>query len=120
MFECIRRSCSGERKEHIDILMEKDAFNRFSESVVASGISLREAAEAIRASVTELLEEVFGKMITDLFVSVEFPTDEKLRAVATAREWHLMNNAKKYRTRKKYKNRLIKRYINETQRRSKP
>lgn len=35
--------------------------------------------------------------------------DEQLKAVATTKEWHLMNHAKKARTRKKYRNRLIKR-----------
>ena len=36
--------------------------------------------------------------------------DEALKKVATGKEWHLTKNAKKHRTRKKYKNRLIKRY----------
>lgn len=36
-------------------------------------------------------------------------TDDQLKEVATGKEWHLMNHAKKARTRKKYRNRLIKR-----------
>lgn len=35
--------------------------------------------------------------------------DEQMKAVATPKEWHLLNNAKKARTRKKYRNRLLRR-----------
>ena len=101
------------------MLPGNDDFKRMSEVAVKCGVSLQEAAAALRASVEALLAEVFGKALAEFVMNN--PTDEALRIVATAREWHLMNNAKKYRTRKKYRNRLIKRY-NETkiQRRRKP
>lgn len=35
--------------------------------------------------------------------------DEQMKAVATPKEWHLLNHAKKARTRKKYRNRLLRR-----------
>ena len=99
------------------MLPENDDFKRMSEAAVKCGMSLQEAAAAIRASVEAVLAEVFGKGLAEFVMNN--PTDKTLKTVATAREWHLMNNAKKYRTRKKYKNRLIKRYVNETQRRNK-
>ena len=35
--------------------------------------------------------------------------EKRMKRVATPKEWHLMNHAKKARTRKKYRNRLIRR-----------
>ena len=35
--------------------------------------------------------------------------DEQMKAVAAPKEWHLLNHAKKARTRKKYRNRLLRR-----------
>ena len=100
--------------------LENDAFKRLREAAAAAGKSLREAGVAIMKAFEALLSAEIENAIAELVVSSIFPTDEELRTMATAREWHLMNNAKKSRTRKKYKNRLIKRYINDTQRRSKP
>lgn len=97
------------------MFLENDAFKRLSESAAAAGQSLREAAEAIRAAFEALLSAELMDAIAEIVVSIIYPSDEELRTVATDREWHLMNNAKKYRTRKKYRNRLIKRYIKETQ-----
>jgi hypothetical protein len=90
-----------------------DAFKRLSEAAAAAGKSLREAGEAIMKAFEALLSAEIEDAIAELIC--KYPPDEALREMATAREWHLMNNAKKYRTRKKYKNRLIERYINDTQ-----
>lgn len=59
-------------------------------TVKAIADAIREAGEALRR-----LAEQFAI------------SEEDLKAVATPKEWHLMNNAKKARTRKKYRNRLI-------------
>ena len=120
MFECIKRIFSGKRKKNTVIYPENDAFKRMSEATTEAGMSLLEAAEAIRASIEALFTAELEKALAELVIKIERPSAEELWPVATAREWHLMNNAKKYRVRKKYSDRVMKRYYNETQRRSKP
>ena len=88
------------------MILKQEDIDRVNEAFAKVAMSLREAVEVFMDS--------FSKYAADLY-SIIFPTDEQLRVLATAREWHLMNNAKKYRTRNKYRNRLIKRYLNETQ-----
>lgn len=95
--------------------MNNESLKRLSENITAAGMSLFEAAEAIRKGFEALFSATVENALAELVINIKYPPDETLRPLATAREWHLMNNAKKYRTRKKYRNRLIKRYYNETQ-----
>ena len=98
------------------MILYKEDIVRLSEAAAKAGISLAEAAAA--------LAEAFGHIgaavavfisVADIIVKHRLPPDETLRELAIGREGHLMNNAKKYRTRKKYRNRLIKRYYNKKQ-----
>ena len=84
-------------------LLNKDDAMRLSAAAAKVGISMREAIETF---------ETFCGFIAK--AASQVATDEALRKVATGKEWHLMKNAKKHRTRKKYTNRLIKRYYKET------
>ncbi len=51
-----------------------------------------------------------AKAVKDLVEEHKLATPEQLRSVATPKEWHLLNHAKKRRTRKKYYNRLLRRF----------
>ena len=91
----------------MNMLPEYDPFMVLRAAAVEAGMSLREAGEAIKKAFEALLASDVENAIAEI--------DEDLKTLATAREWHLMKNAKKYRTRHKYRNRLIKRYYNDTQ-----
>lgn len=53
--------------------------------------------------------------VADIIPKYKLPPDETLRELSIGREGHLLLYAKKGRTRKKYRNRLIKRYYNKMQ-----
>lgn len=103
-------------------LEHERAMRRLSESTAQAGASMYEAIEAFKkfcGHLTKAVAEIAS--VTDIIERHRQPTDEELRDVATGKEWHYMKNAKKHRTRKKYRNRLIKRYHEEipTERRTK-
>lgn len=98
------------------MFQQNDAFRRMNEAVTKFGMSLSEAAEVIREGLEALFSAEVMDALAEIVVSIKYPTDEELRPQATAREWHLMNNAKKHRVRKKYRDRIYKRYYNDTRR----
>ena len=63
--------------------------------------------EAITVFVNTLAEAAKG--IATLANKYGIGLEKRMQRVATPKEWHLMNHAKKARTRKKYRNRLIRR-----------
>lgn len=87
--------------------LSKEDAKRLSEAAAKAGVSLREAAAALMAFVRSTAEAV-GALVS-VAAKYAYPTDDRLKGVATGKEWHLMKHAKKYRTRKKYRNRLTKR-----------
>ena len=98
------------------MLLKTEDFKRISEAAAKAGVSLQEAIKAFSEAFWHLFKAATEiASVADIIEKHKQPPDETLRAVASGREWYLMNNAKKYRTRKKYRNRLIKRYNNETQ-----
>ena len=64
-------------------------------------------SEAIPIFVNTLRESING--IVRLARRFGIGMEEQMKSVATTKEWHLMNHAKKARTRKKYRDRLIRR-----------
>ena len=94
--------------------LSKEDAKRLSEAAAKAGVSMREAAAALMAFVRSTAEAV-GVLVRAAAKYV-YPTDEMLESVATGKEWHLMKHAKKYRTRKKYRNRLAKRLEKENNR----
>ena len=95
------------------MILNQENIKRFSEACAKVGTSIYEAAQSLQKAVEDIISAEFVNAIADLVAGITYPSDEQLRALATDREWHLMKNAKKYRTRNKYRNRIIKRYINE-------
>lgn len=92
------------KNEDTDMILSKDDAMRLSEAITKAGISMSEAIQAFM--------EAAGYIIKAASAIVQ-PTNEALREVATGKEYYLMKSAKKHRTRKKYRNRLTKRYFKE-------
>ena len=94
----------------IGLLKQEDVM-RLSAAATEVGKNAIEASKAFSmfcGCVAKAAISILG--VADIVERYSQPTDEALKKVATDKEWHLMKNAKKHRTRKKYKNRLIKRY----------
>ena len=73
---------------------------------------LGEALTRIRESFTKIAEALAEALKPAIEAATKWIGnfyEELLRSVATPKEWWLMHHAKKWRTRKKYRNRLIKR-----------
>ena len=88
-----------------------------SEASVQYGISMIEAATTVWETLRALGEATAYLCISvaKIIKKYNLPPDETLKELAIGREGHLLNYAKKGRTRKKYRNRLIKRYYNKIQ-----
>ena len=109
-------------------MMSKEVKKRLNEAAEKVASTARDAAVALGRAASAFVAFACSaaeaaKIIKDEKFLAQFtlPTDEMLKSVATGKEWHLMRHAKKRRVRKKYRNRLTKRYYKErqTERRSK-
>lgn len=92
-------------------LLKQEDVMRLSTAGAEIGQNAKEASKAFSmfcCCVAKMALSILG--VADIAVRYSQPTDEALKEVATGKEWHLLKYAKKHRTRKKYKNRLIKRY----------
>ena len=104
----------------IENLTEEQA-QRLAEAAAKAGITEEEAVAVFAEKLPAIIKAVTMtvKAITDAIreagealrrLAEQFAiSEEDLKAVATPKEWHMMNHAKKARTRKKYRNRLIRR-----------
>lgn len=83
----------------------------YEEAVAFVNERLPAVIEAFTAAISVFTNALKGAAdgIARLARQFDIGMDEQMKAVATPKEWHLMNHAKKARTRKKYRNRLIKR-----------
>lgn len=81
----------------------EEAVAVFTEKLPAIINAITAAIPAIVDAIRETVESIIRLA---KWIQID---DEDLKAVATPKEWHLMNHAKKERTRKKYRNRLIRR-----------
>jgi len=101
------------------MIFSQEDERRLSEAAAKAVTSIAEAVEGI-ASAAKACGVYVCEMVSafssfwDQIKKCIQPTDEELREVATGKENHLMMNAKKGRTRKKYRNRLTKRYHDKT------
>lgn len=94
----------------IGLLKQEDVL-RLSTAVTEVGQNAKEASKAFSMFCGYIAKAALAILgVADIAERYSQPTDEALKKVATGKEWHLTKNAKKHRTRKKYKNRLIKRY----------
>ena len=59
----------------------------------------------------DALLEAFAPVLKSAGLVVRCLFDSMLRSVATGREWHYMQHARKARTRKKYRSRLCRRLL---------
>ena len=85
-----------------------------AEALASLGGTIRRIADAWRrlaAAIAETLTPVIHTAATMIAELTGDWSDALLRTVATGREWHLMNHARKARTRKKYRNRLLRRWL---------
>lgn len=88
-------------------------------AALAAGVALSDAIDAFATLCRSIAEAapiiIKTNMTLDKSTS---PTDEMLESVATGKELHFMRHYKKHRVRKKYRNRLTKRYYRQPERRT--
>ena len=78
------------------------------EALVRVKNAVEHVAEAI-VKLAEALSKALETVTVDAGAMIGCLLENMLCFVATPKEWHLMHHAKKWRTRKKYRNRLIRR-----------
>lgn len=103
-----------------ETLTEEQA-QQLAETAAKAGLSTEEAVavlneklpaliNAITAAIPAIVDAMRNAIEKFAEMAKQIDIDEKiLKPVATPKEWNMMNHAKKSRTRKKYRNRLIKR-----------
>lgn len=82
----------------------------FPEALADLAAAIRRISDAWR-NLAAILAEALKPAIRSAAQLIDGWRDAHLRAVATGREWHLMQHARKARTRKKYRNRLLRRWL---------
>ena len=103
--------------------LSEDELQKFAETAAKAGMSTEQALTLINKKIPAFINAVVeaipksvdaftkaAKAVKDLVEEHKLATPEQLRSVATPKEWHLLNHAKKRRTRKKYYNRLLRRF----------
>lgn len=102
-------------------LTEEQA-QQIAEAAAKAGMTYDEAVAFVNEKMPGIIEAIAAwipvfvntlaeaaKGITTLANKYGIGLEKRMQRVATPKEWHLMNYAKKARTRKKYRNRLIRR-----------
>lgn len=102
-------------------LTEEQA-QQIAEAAAKAGISYEEAVAFVNEKMPGIINafmEVIPQFIKALAEAAKgiatlankygIGLETRMQSVATPKEWHLMNHAKKARTRKKYRNRLLRR-----------
>lgn len=85
-----------------------------AEALAALGAAVRRIADAwqrLVGTIAEALGPVIRRSAQLITRWTDNWADAMLRAVATGKEWHLMKHARKARTRKKYRNLLLRRWL---------
>lgn len=82
----------------------------FPEALASLAAAIRRIADAVR-QLAEVIAKSLRPVIRTAGEMIDAWADERLRAVATGKEWHLMKHARKARTRKKYRNLLLRRWL---------
>ena len=102
-------------------LTEEQA-QQIAEAAAKAGMTYDEAVAFVNEKMPGIIEAITAwipvfvntlaeaaKGIATLANKYGIGLEKRMKRVATPKEWHLMNHAKKARTRKKYRNRLIRR-----------
>lgn len=102
-------------------LTEEQA-QQIAEAAANAGMTYEEAVAFVNEKMPGIIEAItawipvaintlaeVAKGIATLANKYGIGLEKRMQRVATPKEWHLMNHAKKARTRKKYRNRLIRR-----------
>lgn len=90
----------------------EEQMKQLREAANKAGVSIQEAINAFAEKIPAIVSAFVDMLPTlvDITASAaQTIIETMLKEVATPKEWHLMNHAKKARTRKKYRNRLIRR-----------
>ena len=102
--------------------LTEEQIQQVAEAAAKAGMSIEEAVTAINeklpaliaaftAAIPQIVEAVAETAANIIELANEYGIglEARMKEVATPKEWHLMNHAKKARTRKKYRNRLLRR-----------
>lgn len=92
-------------------LTEEQA-QQIAEAAAKAGMTYEEAVAFVNEKMPGIIEAITAwipVVINALANKYGIGLEKRMKRVATPKEWHLMNHAKKARTRKKYRNRLIRR-----------
>lgn len=90
----------------------EEQMKQLGEAASKAGVSVQEAVNAFTEKIPAIVSAFADMLPTLVDITVNAAQtiiETAQKEVATPKEWHLMNHAKKARTRKKYRNRLIKR-----------
>lgn len=96
-----------ENMENLELVPVRRIFPEALEGLAAAILRVRDAWLNLAATLAEALKPA----IRSAAQLIEDWSDAQLRAVATGKEWHLMKHARRARTRKKYRNRLLRRWL---------
>ena len=86
----------------------EEQMKQLGEAATKAGTSMKRAIDAFIEAVPAIVNAIVEALPPLVDVTAK-AVEAALKEVATPKEWHLMNHAKKARTRKKYRNRLIRR-----------
>ncbi len=83
----------------------------FEDAVRIYNEKMPELIAAVTATIPQLVKALASAAEGIIAIANRYGIglERRLKEVATPKEWHLMNHAKKARTRKKYRNRLLRR-----------
>ena len=90
----------------------EEQMKQLGEAASKAGMSMQEAINAFAEKIPAIISafvEVLPTLVDITANAAQTAIEAMMKEVATPKEWHLMNHAKKARTRKKYRNRLIRR-----------
>ena len=100
-------------KKQYDLLnLLAEQMKQLGEAASKAGMSMQEAINAFAEKIPAIISafvEVLPTLVDITANAAQTAIEAMMKEVATPKEWHLMNHAKKARTRKKYRNRLLRR-----------
>lgn len=112
---------TANNRPHFEGLTEEQA-RQIAEAAAKAGMTYEEAVAFVNEKMPGIIEALTAAIpaivnalaraaegIATLANKYGIGLEKRMQRVATPKEWHLMNHAKKARTRKKYRNRLLRR-----------
>ena len=112
---------TANNRPHFEGLTEEQS-RQIAEAAAKAGMTYEEAVAFVNEKMPGIIEALTAAIpaivnalaraaegIATLANKYGIGLEKRMQRVATPKEWHLMNHAKKARTRKKYRNRLLRR-----------